>query len=269
MHEPSHAHARAAPPAHPVIAIIPARLGSTRLPGKVLLDRTGKPLIQHVWENARRAPCLARVVIAADDERVRLAAERFGAECVMTSPDHPNGTSRLHEACTRLGISDTPGDEIIVNVQGDEPALEPALIEEAVHALTSAPPSVEVATVAVPFQKGDDPANPNLVKVARRLDGTALYFSRARIPFDRDAAAPPDSAPLRHLGVYVYRRRFLAKYVALAPTPLEQSEKLEQLRVLEHGHAIAVARAEPTTPVGVGIDTPEQYEAFVVNFHGA
>lgn len=248
------------------IAIIPARLGSTRLPGKVLLDRTGKPLIQHVWENARRAPCLARVVIATDDDRVAAVVRGFGGECVMTSPSHPNGTSRLHEACEHLGIAESPGDEIIVNVQGDEPELEPALIEAGVRALIEAPPGVEAATVAVPFAAGEDPANPNMVKVVRRLDGTALYFSRSLIPFDRDGAA--ETRPLRHLGLYVYRRRFLARYVRLTPTPLEQSEKLEQLRVLEHGLSMAVALATSAKPIGAGIDTPEQYEAFVRSFLG-
>jgi 3-deoxy-manno-octulosonate cytidylyltransferase (CMP-KDO synthetase) len=250
------------------LAIIPARLGSTRLPGKVLLDRTGTPLIQHVWENARRATCLSRIVVATDDERVAAAVRGFGGECVMTSPAHPNGTSRLHEACERLGIAESPGDEVIVNVQGDEPDLEPALIETGVRALLDAPRGVDAATVAVPFGPGEDPASPSIVKVVRRLDGTAMYFSRAMIPFDRDGAAGAEARPLRHLGLYIYRRRFLARYVRLASTPLEQAEKLEQLRVLEHGLPMAVAVATPTNPVAAGIDTPEQYEAFVRTFGG-
>lgn len=244
-----------------IIAIIPARLGSTRLPGKVLLDRTGRPLIQHVFESAKRARCLSRVVVATDDDRVAAAVRGFGGECVMTSPSHPNGTSRLAEACEGLGIPASPGDEIIVNVQGDEPELDPSFIEAAVAALTSAPPHVETATIAVPFGKGEDPANPNMVKVVRRLDGTALYFSRALVPHDRDGEHGVESRPLRHVGLYVYRRRFLARYAGLTPTPLERAEKLEQLRVLEHGFAMAVAVG--TGSVGVGIDTPEQYEEFV------
>jgi 3-deoxy-manno-octulosonate cytidylyltransferase (CMP-KDO synthetase) len=252
----------------PVIAIIPARLGSTRLPGKVLLDRTGKPLIRHVWENARRAACLSRVVVATDSERVADAVRGFGGECVMTSADHPNGTSRLHEACARLGLAESPGDQIIVNVQGDEPEMDPSLIEAGVRALADAPRGVESATVAVPFGAGEDPANPNLVKVVRRLDGTALYFSRSLVPYVRDGASSLGASPLRHLGLYVYRRRFLARYVAMSPTPLEQAEKLEQLRALEHGLAMAVAVGSPPRAVGAGIDTPEQYEAFVARMRG-
>lgn len=244
----------------PVIAIIPARLGSVRLPGKVLLDRTGKPLIRHVWENARRAACLSRIVIATDDERVADAVSRFGGECVMTSPEHPNGTSRLAEACDRLAIPASPGDEIIVNVQGDEPEMDPELIEAAVGALRGAPQTVECATAAVPFAPGDDPANPNIVKVVRRLDGAAMYFSRSPIPFDRDGGGTP---LLRHIGLYAYRRRFLPRYIRLMPGVMEQAEKLEQLRILEHGLPIAVAVHAPRSPVAPGIDTPEQYEAFV------
>ncbi len=247
----------------PVIAIIPARLGSTRLPGKVLLARTGRPLIQHVWEAASRAACVSRVVVATDDERVAAAVRGFGGECVMTSASHPNGTSRLAEACEVLGIPTSPGDEIIVNVQGDEPELEAGLIEAAVGALRGAAAGVETATVAVPFEAGEDVADLNLVKVVRRLDGTAMYFSRSAVPCDRDGDAAVEARPLRHVGLYVYRRRFLARYLGLTPTPLERSEKLEQLRVLEHGFVMAVAVVEPRGRVGVGIDTEEQYEAFV------
>lgn len=244
-----------------VLAIIPARLGSTRLPGKVLLDRTGKPLIQHVWEAARRASIIERVVIATDDERVRAAARAFGAECVMTSPDHPNGTSRLAEACDALGLPADPGHQCIVNIQGDEPDLHPALVDAAVSALMAHEPrAVAMATAAVPLDH-HEATNPNIVKVVRRVDGTALYFSRALIPFDRDGTR--QQMPLRHVGLYAYRRWFLAAYRELAPTPLEQSEKLEQLRVLEHGHSIAVAVVDAAHAGGPGIDTPEQYEAFV------
>ncbi|MBL8745672.1 MAG: 3-deoxy-manno-octulosonate cytidylyltransferase [Phycisphaerae bacterium] len=245
------------------MAIIPARLGSTRLPGKVLLDRTGKTLIQHVYETAQRASCLSRIIVATDDPRVADTVRAFGGECVLTSPSHPNGTARLAEACRVLALPESPGDQIIVNLQGDEPEMPPALIEAAVDALRRSPPTVETATVAVPFAPGDDPVNPNLVKVVRRPDGTAMYFSRAPIPFDRDGEARADAKPLRHLGLYVYRRRFLARYATLRETPLERTEKLEQLRVLEHGLSMAVAVFEPDGPLGAGIDTPEQYEAFV------
>lgn len=250
-----------------IIAIIPARLGSTRLPGKVLLDRTGWSLIRHVYEAAKRAACLSRVVVATDDERVAAAVRNFGGECVMTSASHPNGTSRLAEACEVLGIAASPGDEIIVNVQGDEPELDPAFIEAAVAALKNAPAHVETATIAVPFAEDEDAANPNLVKVVRRVDGTAMYFSRALVPHDRDGERAAEARPLRHVGLYVYRRRFLARYAGLAPTPLEQAEKLEQLRVLEHGFAMVVAVGSGA--VGVGIDTPEQYEEFVRRFQAA
>jgi 3-deoxy-manno-octulosonate cytidylyltransferase (CMP-KDO synthetase) len=252
------------PGAPPPIAIIPARLGSTRLPGKVLLARTGKPLIQHVYEAARRVRCLSRVVIATDDRSVREAVLAFGGECIMTSPAHPNGTSRLAEACDALGLaSDAEGERIIVNIQGDEPEIEPALVEGAVGALIAAPTGVAASTVAVPFAPSEDPTNPNIVKVVRRRDGTALYFSRSRIPFDRDATGGDDAVALRHVGLYCYHRWFLARYAALEPTPLERAEKLEQLRILEHGHAIALSVAPAGSARGIGIDTPEQYEAFV------
>ncbi|HBS29318.1 MAG TPA: 3-deoxy-manno-octulosonate cytidylyltransferase [Phycisphaerales bacterium] len=238
------------------LAIVPARMGSTRFPGKVLASETGRPLIAHVVEGARRARGVSRVVVATDDERVRRAVESFGGECVMTSPDHPNGTSRLAEACGLLGVGD---DEVVVNVQGDEPEIDAALIDAAVAALESS--GAEAATVAVPFDAADDPGSANIVKVVRRLDGSALYFSRALIPFDRDGAGGDASRPLRHVGLYAYRRSFLRRYRGLAPTPLEEAERLEQLRVLEHGFRIAVAMVE--CPAPAGIDTPEQYEAFV------
>lgn len=250
-------------PQAPVIAIIPARVASARLPGKVLLDRTGKPLIQHVYEAARRASCLERIVVATDDERVAAAVRRFGGEVVLTSTSHPNGTSRLAEACERLGMPASPGEQIIVNVQGDEPEIEPGLIEAGVRALREAPAGVEVSTVAVPFSPEEDPREPHLVKVVTRLDGCALYFSRSAIPFDRDRPGIASTLVRRHIGLYVYRRRFLARYAGLAPTPLELEEKLEQLRVLEHALPMAVASYEPGGPIRAGIDTPEQYEAFV------
>ena len=244
------------------IGIIPARLGSTRLPGKVLLRETGKPLIQHVYESARGAASLDRLVVATDDPVVAEAARGFDAEAVLTSPDHPNGTSRLAEACDVLRIDD-PG-AIIVNVQGDEPELDPWLIDAMVLALVRAGAGVEVASVGAPFGPDENPGDPNVVKVVRRVDGTALYFSRALVPFHRDVGEPahPDARPLRHVGLYAFRRGFLRTYRGLAPTPLEVTEKLEQLRILEHGYEIAVALASPRWPGG-GIDTREQYEAFV------
>jgi 3-deoxy-manno-octulosonate cytidylyltransferase (CMP-KDO synthetase) len=241
--------------------IIPARLGSTRFPGKVLADRTGRPMIRHVVEAAARARGVARVVVAADDEAVSRAVRAFGGECVMTRRDHPNGTSRLAEAAAILGL---PGDAVVVNVQGDEPEIEPAIIEAGLNALAGS--AAPMATVASPFGPDEDPANPNIVKVVLRLDGTAMYFSRAAIPFVRDPGGG-GIPPLRHVGLYVYRRGFLDAYTMLDSTELERTEQLEQLRVLAHGYPIAVA-VEPTRGLS-GIDTPEQYEAFVQRWRRA
>lgn len=240
-----------------VLVIIPARMGSTRFPGKVLADETGKPLIEHVYEAAMRAGSVDQVVVATDDATVADAVERFGGRVVMTRADHPNGTSRLSEAA---GVLDVPRDRIIVNVQGDEPELDPALIDAAAGALTDS--GADVATIASPFGEDEDPADPNIVKVVLAGDGSALYFSRALIPHAGDAGG--QVRPLKHVGLYAYRRSFLDRYVALPETPLERTERLEQLRVLEHGHRIAVAvrRADHH-----GIDTPEQYRAFVARWN--
>lgn len=243
--------------AHPrAVAVIPARLASSRFPGKVLASKTGKPLIQHVYEAARTASKPDLVVIAVDDERVQHAAESFGAPCVMTSPDHPNGTSRLAEAAAKLALSD---DTIVVNVQGDEPELEGSVIDAAITALERS--AAPVATIASPWNPTDDPANPNIVKVVLRADGRALYFSRALIPYPRDGAGT--LRPLRHVGIYAYRAAFLKTYSSLTPSPLEATEMLEQLRILYHGYDIAVA-VHPSE--SAGIDTPEQYEAFVARW---
>jgi 3-deoxy-manno-octulosonate cytidylyltransferase (CMP-KDO synthetase) len=253
-----------------IVAMIPARLGSTRFPEKVLASRTGKPLIQHVYENALRAKRPARVVIATDHERVRAACAGFGAEVVMTDEAHPNGTSRLAQAARVLGLGEA---DIVVNVQGDEPEMEPGVIDACVDAIVTpaSRDSVEMATVASPWNPEDDPANPAIVKVVTTQprskvwmgQGTpgvrALYFSRSRVPFPRNAPGP-DEPLLRHVGIYAYRNRFLQRYITLESTPLERIESLEQLRVLEHGFAIGVAIVESR---GTGIDTPEQYEAFV------
>ncbi len=236
-----------------VVGIIPARMGSTRFPGKVLACETGRPLIRHVYENAARASSLGRLVVATDDERVRAAVAAFGGECVLTRADHANGTSRLGEAAEKLGLRD---NALVVNIQGDEPELEPEAIDRLV-ALTASSPA-EVGTLASPFAPGEDPANPAIVKIVLRRDGTALYFSRARIPYPRSET--PHAGPLKHIGVYAYRVAFLRVYPTLAPTPLELAESLEQLRALEHGYRIAAA---VTRIASHGIDTPEQYAAFV------
>lgn len=245
----------------PAVAIIPARLGSTRFPGKVLASATGRPLIQHVYEAAAKCPGLSRIVVATDAEEVAAAVRGFGGQAVMTAESHPNGTSRIDEAAERLGL---PPTHLVVNLQGDEPEIASEVVAVAIDAFlrpSDAGPA-SIGTAATPFLPGEDPADPNLVKVVRDRAGSALYFSRAPIPHVRDRADPIDPAvrPLRHIGIYVYRRAFLTRYAAMAPTPLEQAEKLEQLRALENGCRIAVGLTDSRH---AGIDTPEQYDAFV------
>lgn len=246
------------------LAIIPARMASTRLPGKPLLAETGKPLIQHVVENANQAQSLARVVVATDDQVIIDAVKGFGGEAVLTGP-HPNGTSRLAEALTLIDSD----HDIIVNVQGDEPEIDPGVID-ALVARISADADAPMATLCSRFAEGEDPTNPNIVKLVRDAHGRAMYFSRSLMPFDRDAGgvnANPRSAYWKHPGLYAYRRDFLTNvYPTLSPTPLEELEKLEQLRVLEHGYKITVIEADAPKP---GIDTPEQYVAFTERFNSA
>ncbi|MBX3356012.1 MAG: 3-deoxy-manno-octulosonate cytidylyltransferase [Phycisphaeraceae bacterium] len=239
-----------------VAVVIPARYASSRFPGKPLAPILGKPMIQHVHERA--ATVARRVIVATDDERIATAVKAFGGEVVMTRGDHPNGTSRIAEVAATLH------EDVIVNVQGDEPGLEPSLIERAVKALRAAGRGVPMATIASPFSHGEDPKSPHLVKVVVDRRGRALYFSRSVIPFarddqPRDAADSTHAALLRHVGLYAYRRPFLATFVALEESPLERTEQLEQLRAIEHGYPIAVAVAEAAVH---GIDTPEQLTAF-------
>ncbi len=237
------------------VAIIPARYASVRLPGKALLNRTGKYLVQHVYERVRRAASIDEVIVATDDRRIEAAVASFGGRAVMTRADHPSGTDRIAEVAAALDA------EIIVNVQGDEPEIEPASIDRLV-ALIRDDAGVKMATLACPFPPDANPADPNAVKVVIDGRGRALYFSRALVPYphdDRGAFESPGDW-LLHLGLYAYRRAFLLELAGLSPTPLEEREKLEQLRALEHSHAIAVAVVEQAT---VGIDTPEDYAAFV------
>ena len=233
------------------VAIIPARLASERFPRKVLADATGKPMIVHVAEAAARAETVERVVIAADCTEIVEAVEACGVEVVLTDPSHANGTSRVAEVAAILDIKESM---CVVNVQGDEPEIEPCTIDAAVHALADR--GTPVATVAARFGEHEDPANPNIVKVVCNEQGEALYFSRAAIPFGRSAKP----VYYKHIGLYAYRRSFLDIVGSLSATRLELAERLEQLRFLEHGYAIAVA---PVTASHVGIDTKEQYEAFV------
>lgn len=237
-----------------VVAVIPARYASTRLPGKPLLDRTGLPMIVHVCRRAAEATSVDRVIVATDDSRIADAVAAHGHEAVMTRADHPNGTSRIAEVAASL----PPEVDIIVNVQGDEPQIDPEHIDAAVERLRGG--AEPMATVGSPFQPGEDPANPNIVKVVIDQRGRAMYFSRALIPHDRDRTGI--APPLKHIGLYVYRRDFLPAYIALKPTPCEQAEQLEQLRAVEHGYPIA---AVIRTVLHTGIDTLEQYEAFVAS----
>jgi len=245
------------------VGIIPARLASSRFPEKVLASETGRPLIAHVLEQACRASTLGAVYVAADDRRIVEAVERAGGRAILTRVDHPNGTSRLAEAlgAVTAGLPADERPEIVVNIQGDEPEIEPETIDAAVELLARSP-WAEVATIATPFAAGESPLDPNLVKVVLGEGGRALYFSRAPIPLHRDAAsgAPPRATPLRHVGLYAYRAAFLPAFAAWPPSPLEETESLEQLRVLERGHGIAVSVRTVTSQ---GIDTAEQYAAFV------
>jgi 3-deoxy-manno-octulosonate cytidylyltransferase (CMP-KDO synthetase) len=250
------------------VAVIPARYASSRFPGKPLASLTGVPLIQHVVDRARACASIARVIVATDDLRIHDAVRDFGCETIMTRADHANGTSRIAEVAQHLDC------EMVVNIQGDEPELEPELVERAIAALQHDPAAV-MSTVASPFGDGEDPSNPNVVKCAVARSGRALMFSRSVIPFHRDGAIAaetgddspaPAAHPLKHVGLYVYRRSFLPTFVALEPTPLELTESLEQLRVLEHGYAIAVALGASSSQ---GIDTPEQYAAFVARWRAA
>jgi len=242
----------ATPPAggERVVAVVPARWGSTRFPGKALALLHGIPVVVHALQRASEARRVERVIAAVDDERIAKAAREAGFEVVMTRADHPNGTSRIAEVAASLHC------EMVVNVQGDEPRIEPALIDLAVEALDNAGRQVPVSTVASPFMPGEDPANPNIVKVVVGTNGRALYFSRSLVPCNRDGGAGAVQ-PLKHVGLYVYRRPFLPTFVLMPATPLERTEQLEQLRVLENGYGIAVAIGQARFH---GVDTPEQLE---------
>lgn len=238
-----------------VTVIIPARYASTRFPGKPLTDLCGKPMIQWVYERSARCATVDRVIVATDDERIARIVTAFGGEVVMTRADHATGTDRLAEVAAGLD------DELIVNVQGDEPLIEPAMIEAALAPLL-ADPSIPMGTLKTPLTSLEEYQNPNVVKVVTDRQGFALYFSRAPIPFPRDFASDLEQrwaelATAKHVGLYVYRRDFLLRYPQLPPTPLEIQECLEQLRALEHGYRIRVAE---TDLIGQGVDTPDDLE---------
>jgi 3-deoxy-manno-octulosonate cytidylyltransferase (CMP-KDO synthetase) len=243
-----------------VTAIIPARYASTRFPGKPLLRQTGKYLIQHVYERAAAAPGMKRCIVATDDARIAMAVREFGGTVVMTRADHVSGTDRIAEVVRGLPGAD---DDVILNVQGDEPEIEPAYLGRLAARLAGEGRDCPMATLACPFPRDADPRDPNAVKVVVNSAGRALYFSRSLIPYPRDGGG---AAPLLHLGVYAYRRSFLLQLATWRPGVLEQIEKLEQLRVLERGIALAV---EIVDRACVGIDTPRDYDEFVARWRAA
>ncbi|EIG27779.1 3-deoxy-manno-octulosonate cytidylyltransferase [Haemophilus paraphrohaemolyticus] len=238
--------------------IIPARYASSRLPRKPLADIVGKPMIQHVWKKAQQAGA-NRVIIATDHEEIEKVAKAFGAEVCMTSTEHNSGTERLSEVIEKMAIAD---DEVIVNVQGDEPLIPSVIIQQVAQNL--AENQVNMATLAVKLETKEELFNPNCVKVVTDQKGMALYFSRATIPFARDHFADCDDAfvasqpYLRHIGIYAYRAKFVNQYIRWQPTVLEKLESLEQLRALWYGEKIHVELAKEAPQVGV--DTLEDLE---------
>jgi 3-deoxy-manno-octulosonate cytidylyltransferase (CMP-KDO synthetase) len=241
-----------------ITAIIPARYASTRFEGKALADIVGKPMVQHVYERTRRASLVSEVVVATDDERIAAAVRAFGGSVEMTSSSHETGTDRLAEVARR---SDA---DLIVNVQGDEPLIEPAMIDQAIRPLTE-DHSLAMGTLKCRIMTLHDFLSPNVVKVVTDQAGYALYFSRSPLPNFRDrwndlkdeAFISGKLLCYKHVGLYVYRRDFLLRFASLPPTPLEQSEKLEQLRALENGYRIMVAETEHAS---IGVDTPADLE---------
>ncbi|MBS9402118.1 3-deoxy-manno-octulosonate cytidylyltransferase [Halomonas sp. TRM85114] len=247
-------------PQREYIVVIPARYASSRLPGKPLAEIAGEPMVAHVWRQACQSGA-ARVVVATDDARITDAMAPYGAEVVMTADVHPSGTDRLAEVAERLGLAD---ESVLVNVQGDEPLIPPVLIDQVADRLFD-DPQASIATLAEPIVDVEAVFNPNVVKVVRALSGRALYFSRAPIPWNREAwdrnafmerpTLLETDAWLRHIGIYAYRASFLAEYRDWQPSPIERLEQLEQLRALHYGHIIQVALARVPNPTGV--DTAE------------
>jgi 3-deoxy-manno-octulosonate cytidylyltransferase (CMP-KDO synthetase) len=238
--------------------LIPARLASSRLPDKPLADIAGLPMVVRVAQRAEQSGA-AQVVVAADSKRIADVCSAHGVRVVLTRPEHPSGSDRLAQACEELGLE---ADDLVVNVQGDEPLIAPGLID-AVATLLRERPQASMSTAAHPIGSVAEFTNPNVVKVVLQADGLAMYFSRAPMPWWRDGftqgiAALPDPAPLRHVGIYGYRAGFLRAFPRMPPAPLESCEALEQLRALWHGHRIAV-HVTADAP-GPGVDTPEDLE---------
>ncbi len=228
-----------------ILCVIPARYASTRLPGKPLKDIAGKPMICRVYDRASQAKTLSGVLVATDDERILQAVESHGGRAMMTAKDHPTGTDRLAEVAAA-----NPDVDLIINVQGDEPLIEPSLIDELGRAFEN-DNGLQMATVATPITEEAEQRNPNNVKVIMDKNGYALYFSRSLIPYPRNDAGTP---VYKHIGIYAYRREFLLAYAKMKPTPLERAESLEQLRALENGYKI---KCIVTNARFVGVDTPE------------
>ncbi|NBB94548.1 MAG: 3-deoxy-manno-octulosonate cytidylyltransferase [Planctomycetes bacterium] len=239
------------------IVIIPARYASTRLPGKPLLNETGKPLIQHVVEAVRPAQRVDRIVVATDDDRIAQAVRDFGGDEIMTSRHCASGTDRLAEAAERLELDE---EDIVINVQGDEPDIPAPLVDSLIDLLEESGAPMATLCTPLPAEDADDPNN---VKVVFSDDRHALYFSRARIPHDRDETG--HVAYYLHLGIYAYRVAFLKTFASLPPTPAEQAEGLEQLRALQRGHTIAIQAVDYD---GSGIDTAADYAVFVARTKG-
>jgi len=229
-------------------AIIPARYQSTRFPGKPLANIAGRPMIWHVFNQARRCPELSSVVLATDDDRIRSVAEKYGIPVVMTCADHPSGTDRVLEAATKMNL---PADVVVINIQGDEPALEPAMLTELVRPFDQ--PEVQATTLARRINDREA-ANPDQVKVVFAQNGTALYFSRTPIPYHQDAQKDTFYG---HIGIYAFRMQALEKFVALNRSRLEVTEKLEQLRLLENNIPIHVVLTEHQS---IGVDRPEDIQ---------
>lgn len=248
------------------VVIIPARFASTRLPGKILLDLGGKPMIQHVHERVSRSDA-RRIIVATDHQEIVDAVEAFSGEAILTSAKHPSGTDRVAEAIEKLNLDD---DEIVVNVQGDEPMIDPAIINR-VAANLSTNSSASIATVAVPVRNSEELFNPNVVKVVMDNNNMALYFSRAPVPWQRDNymgkefndlknqdISRLDQSFYRHIGIYAYTAAFVKQYVRLQQSDLEKTEALEQLRALSNGYRISVLLAENAGEPG--IDTRDDYD---------
>lgn len=235
------------------LVVIPARLGSTRLPRKPLADIGGKPMVIRVAERAQQSLAQS-VVVATDSPEIQAVCDEHRIECLLTSPDHSTGTDRIAEVAQLLKL---PSNTLVVNVQGDEPLIPPVLINEVAQTLANHP-ACAISTIAVPIVDATEITNPNVVKVVLNRAGEAMYFSRASIPFVRDPDLSKTLTHLRHLGIYAYRADFLQAYTRLDPAPPEQAEALEQLRALWNGYRIAVHTAAEAPPAGV--DTPEDLE---------